>query len=493
MTFIAPVPWEADAFYAQPGMADEGLSLNQWPVGTGPFMMTEFIRDRRTCSSATRTTAASRIRAKASRATRPAGLLADCGKPMPFVDKLYVTIEKESVPRKEKFLQGYSTCRRSSAPTGASTSATTPTTPTRCRRRFEERGLQVPADDRHLQLVPRLQHARPGRRQRRHAGAAGEEPQAAPGALDRHRLGRGLRPHLPEQGRRGRAWAAAAGPLRLARGNGRLPQPGDAPVVDGKVVRRSIDEAKKLLAEAGYPEGRDAKTGRPLVLNYDYQRAVTPESKVENDWMVHQFAKLGIQLEVRATDYNQFQDKMLKGKHQIFWAGWLADYPDAENFLFLLYGPNAKSKSQGENVANYENPEFDKLFASCRRSTTGRASSRSSTRWWPSCRRTRRGRSATSRGAAWRSAVGLQRQAQHPDPRHGEVLPRRPAAARAKQAEWNRPSGGRSRCCWPSSRRRSSRPGASYQARQRATAAPVPAPRGAAARTAAGRLTVARC
>jgi len=51
-----------------------------------------------------------------------------------------------------------------------------------------------------------------------------------------------------------------------------------------------------------------------------------------------------------------------KGKHQIYWSGWLADYPDAENFLFLMYGPNGKTKFDGENVSNYENPEFDKLF-----------------------------------------------------------------------------------------------------------------------------------
>ena len=78
--------------------------------------------------------------------------------------------------------------------------------------------------------------------------------------------------------------------------------------------------------------------------------------------MVKQFAKLGVQLEIRATDYNQFQDKVLKGKQQIFWWGWLGDYPDAENFLFLLYGPNAKYPNQGENAANYSSPDYDRLY-----------------------------------------------------------------------------------------------------------------------------------
>jgi ABC-type transport system substrate-binding protein len=135
---------------------------------------------------------------------------------------------------------------------------------------------------------------------------------------------------------------------------------GDA--TSGKPVRRSIAEAKKLMAEAGYPDGREAATGKPLVINYDYYAPPTPERKPEIDWVVRQFGKLDIQLEVRATDNNQFQDKVRKGKHQVFWSGWNADYPDAENFLFLFYGPNAKSVSDGENTANYQNPAFDKLF-----------------------------------------------------------------------------------------------------------------------------------
>jgi hypothetical protein len=63
-------------------------------------------------------------------------------------------------------------------------------------------------------------------------------------------------------------------------------------LVDGKPVRRPIEDAKRLLAEAGYPDGRDAATGRPLVINYDYYAPATPERKPEIDWMVRQFAKI---------------------------------------------------------------------------------------------------------------------------------------------------------------------------------------------------------
>ena len=40
----------------------------------------------------------------------------------------------------------------------------------------------------------------------------------------------------------------------------------------------------------------------------------------------------------------------------------MVDYPDLENFLFLLYGPNGKVTTGGENAANYKNPQFDRLF-----------------------------------------------------------------------------------------------------------------------------------
>ncbi|MGH9576290.1 MAG: ABC transporter substrate-binding protein, partial [Terriglobales bacterium] len=133
---------------------------------------------------------------------------------------------------------------------------------------------------------------------------------------------------------------------------------------DGKApARKPIEAAKKLLAEAGYANGIDSRTGAPLVLNFDVT-ARSVDAKSMLDWMRRQFEKINIQLVIRDTDYNRFQDKIRKGNAQIYEWGWHADYPDPENFLFLLHGPQGKVKAQGENASNYENPEYDRLFES---------------------------------------------------------------------------------------------------------------------------------
>jgi ABC-type oligopeptide transport system substrate-binding subunit len=78
--------------------------------------------------------------------------------------------------------------------------------------------------------------------------------------------------------------------------------------------------------------------------------------------MRKQFDKLGIQLVIRATDFNRFQEKVRKGTQQIYMWGWNADYPDPENFFFMLYGPHSKVDANGENASNYKNPKYDALF-----------------------------------------------------------------------------------------------------------------------------------
>src|SRR5690606_37140083 len=107
MTFTAPIPWEADRFYHQPGMAEQNLSLNTWPVGTGPYMLTESIINRRHVLSRNPNYRGEPYPCEGEPGDKEAGLLDDCGKPTPFIDHLVFSLEKESVPLMGKFLQGY--------------------------------------------------------------------------------------------------------------------------------------------------------------------------------------------------------------------------------------------------------------------------------------------------------------------------------------------------------------------------------------------------
>jgi ABC-type oligopeptide transport system substrate-binding subunit len=67
-------------------------------------------------------------------------------------------------------------------------------------------------------------------------------------------------------------------------------------------------------------------------------------------------------VQILATTYNQFQDRVRRGAYQIFQWGWVADFPDPENFLFLLECGNAQSKSRGPNTANFCNADYDRLY-----------------------------------------------------------------------------------------------------------------------------------
>ncbi|HEU0202713.1 MAG TPA: ABC transporter substrate-binding protein [Burkholderiaceae bacterium] len=361
MTFFAPIPWEAEKFYAQPGMAEKNLSLNYWPVGTGPYMLVEYQENRRHVLTRNPNFRGEPYPCEGEATDQAAGLLADCGKPMPFFDRVVFTIEKEKIPTKTKFLQGYYDIPvvyrfdtlleieydiRNSEKTA---------------QLYRERGVQLP---RTLEIS------------NWYVGFNWLDPVVGQGKTAEERVrNRKLRQALSiaidwEEFVRVFESKAAGEPAMSPVPPGVYGFRENAinrvvyDIVEGVPRRKSIETAQKLLAEAGYPGGRDARTGAPLVLNYDYQRTLTPELKAEVEWMVKQFAKLGVQLEIRATDFNRFQEKAEKGSLQIYWWGWFADYPDAENFLFLLYGPNAKALTggNGENTSNYQSAEFDRLF-----------------------------------------------------------------------------------------------------------------------------------
>jgi ABC-type transport system substrate-binding protein len=365
LTFMAPVPWEADAFYAQPGMAEKNLSLDVWPVGTGPYMLVEYEKDRRHVMKRNPHYRGEPYPCEGMPGDKEAGLLADCGKATPFIDTLVSTVEREKVPRQAKFRQGYYDIDVFERTDTGLDYLVDMQDSEDVRREYTakgfrlERGSDVNSWYLGFNLLdPTIGEGDVGQLSAEQRLKNRKLRQALSIAIDWEEYSR----IFPEE-----AGETAMGPVPPGIfGSREGTEAGLNPVThvwkDGRAMRRPIADAKKLLAEAGYPNGREAQTGRPLVLNYDYYAAPTPANKPKLDWMVRQFAKLGVQLEVRATDNNQFQDKVRKGKYQIFWLGWLADYPDPENFLFLLYGPTGKTKHDGENTANYASAEYDRLF-----------------------------------------------------------------------------------------------------------------------------------
>ena len=124
----------------------------------------------------------------------------------------------------------------------------------------------------------------------------------------------------------------------------------------------NLERAKELLAEAGYPNGIDPETGQPLSFSFVGGNTSTAYRTLLT-WFVDQWKRIGLNIDLQLSDYNKFNEKMREGNYQIFRWGWLADYPDPENFMFLLYGPNSAARSpHSPNHACFEDPKYDALF-----------------------------------------------------------------------------------------------------------------------------------
>lgn len=359
MPFFSPIPWEADKFYAQQAMIEKNITLDWYPVGTGPYMLTQNNPNLVMVLDKNPNFRGELYPEEGMPDDKAKGLLSDAGKTLPFVERIVYTREKESIPIWNKFLQGYYDFSSIGSDSFDQAVQLASGGEARVTDAMAAQGIRLEtavAVSTYYVGFNMLDPIVGGGDSEQSRKAARKLRQAISIAVDYEEYisifanGRGI---------------PAQGPISPGIAGYRDGKVGLNSIVydwfDGKPVRKSLDTAKKLLAEAGYPDGIDQRTGAPLILYFDVT-ARSAEDRSELDWMRKQFQKLNIQLVVRNTDYNRFQDKIRKGNAQIFEWGWNADYPDPENFLFLLYGPQQKVDHHGENASNYRDEEYDVLF-----------------------------------------------------------------------------------------------------------------------------------
>jgi len=353
MPFFAPIPWEGDVFYDQAGMDDRNIYYDWYPIGTGPFMLIKNNPNRNMVLEKNPNFHGERYPQNGTLIDRNKGLLADANKELPFIDKAIYILEKEAIPRWNKFLQGY--YDQSGISSDSFDEAIF----------LDEQGgahLTESMQNKEIYLQTSISpmiyyigfnmlddivggYSKKARFLRQAISVAVNYEEYISIFLN----GRGVVAHGPV-------------PPNVLKDLPNKVNNYVFDVIDGKTKRKTIDKAIFLLEQAGFKNGIDPKTKKPLILNYDVPATGGADDKARFDWMRKQFNKLGIQLNIRSTQYNRFQEKMRDGNAQIFTWGWNADYPDPENFLFLLYGPNGKVKYKGENAANYDNSNYNKLF-----------------------------------------------------------------------------------------------------------------------------------
>ena len=370
--FFAPIPHEAVEFFSQPGILKLGMAFNKSPVGTGPYMIDEYdptsqvvltrnpnYRVEKYPSLAKPAPGDSKALANYKR-MKDNGMLADSGKRLPFVDKIVFRIEREAAPRWDRFMRG------DYGGSGILSDRFDQIVSRNSRGEIELTESMAGRGIRLLQIAtPTLSYklfnmdnpvfggysekARKLRQAISIAIDSGEE-------IDILSNGMGLE---------------AQGPIppgifgHLSGKAGINPYVFNWDPATKMPVRKSIEEAKKLLAEAGYPDGYPDKdlnaNGMPLAIDY-VTYGVSLLARDRQKSLRKQLERINVQLKVTQLSYNEYSKRIHDGCYQMTSQAWFADYPDPETFLLLFHG-GGWPPDQTENASRYYNAEYEALYS----------------------------------------------------------------------------------------------------------------------------------
>ncbi|MFT4661171.1 MAG: oligopeptide transport system substrate-binding protein [Patiriisocius sp.] len=147
----------------------------------------------------------------------------------------------------------------------------------------------------------------------------------------------------------GEGWAAT---------NGFVPQMADYDNEAVKGHEHNAEKAKALMAQAGYPNGSNFPT---LDFYVNAQKGDGIYRMCEA--IVRQVKEtINVDLKIKLCSLKEREEAIARGDAKIWRSGWIADYPDPENFLGLFYSGNMDGNATMVNSFNFSNPDFDALF-----------------------------------------------------------------------------------------------------------------------------------
>jgi peptide/nickel transport system substrate-binding protein len=140
--------------------------------------------------------------------------------------------------------------------------------------------------------------------------------------------------------------------------NGFIPPLDFFPNEDVQPLENNIEEARSLMSDAGYPNGKNfpelevyvnGVIGDP---NYNMTKGVIDQIN----------EKLGTKIKVKVCTAKERDQAVASGKAKMWRAGWIADYPNPESFMSLFYSRNINKSNSTINSFRFRNQEFDAIF-----------------------------------------------------------------------------------------------------------------------------------
>jgi oligopeptide transport system substrate-binding protein len=318
MPYTSVVPHEA--------VEKWGEEFMNHPVGTGPFKFESWTRGNKLVVVRNPTWHGQTYPSEGEAADQERGLLADAGKALPFVDKIYFTEVPEDQPRWLNFRKGSTDWMGIPKDNYAKTMG-----------KDHQLLPDISAQGIKLWRFPWIETI--------YIGFNMTDPILGKNVELRRALSMSYNEQISAE--------------KFYNNEVLFAQSQLAPELDGydpnfknPYKEFNLEKAKEHLKKAGYPDGK----GLPP-LEYSMTSSTTDRQMAE--FLQQQFAQIGVKVNLVSNSWPQFIERLNNRKAQMFGISWLTDYPDQMNMLQTLYSKNA---SPGSNNANYNSKAYDELF-----------------------------------------------------------------------------------------------------------------------------------